>query len=54
MGDVESEALVEKRVTAVKQEIARRWADLNCCYRLEIETEVFWRRGKPASKDDFK
>ncbi len=54
MGDVEPEALVEKRVSAVKKEIARRWADLNCCYRLEIETEVFWRRGKPASKDDFK
>jgi hypothetical protein len=54
LGDVESASLVEDRLQVVKDEIKRRWADLDCCYQLEIETEVFWRRGKPASKDDLK
>jgi hypothetical protein len=53
MADIESASLVEDRLQSVKQEIARRWAELDCCYQLEIETEVFWRRGKPASKDGF-
>jgi hypothetical protein len=38
---------------AVKDEIERRWDELNCCYRLEIETEVFWRRGRPADREAF-
>ncbi len=44
LADVEDEGLVEKRLKALKQEIAGKWDD---GYRLTIETEVFWRRGSP-------
>ena len=54
MADVEKASLVEDRLQATKKEIQRRWADLDCCYKLEIETEIFWRRGKPAGKEAFK
>jgi hypothetical protein len=54
MADVEEASLVEDRLEAVKEEIERRWADLDCCYKLEIETEIFWRLGKPADKGAFK
>jgi hypothetical protein len=54
MADVEKASLVKDRVQAMKKEIERRWADLDCCYTLEIETEIFWRRGKPADKGAFK
>jgi uncharacterized repeat protein (TIGR01451 family) len=54
MADVEKASLVEDRLRATKKEIQRRWADLDCCYKLEIETEIFWRRGKPADKEAFK
>jgi hypothetical protein len=53
LADVEEASLVEDRLQSVKDEVERRWSELDCCYRLEIETEVFWRRGKPASKDGF-
>jgi uncharacterized repeat protein (TIGR01451 family)/fimbrial isopeptide formation D2 family protein len=53
LADVEKRSLVNDRVDAVKKEIERRWADLDCCYKLEIETEIFWRRGKPADRGVF-
>ena len=53
LGDVESPDLVEERLQSMKDEIEERWAELDCCYRLEIETEVYWRRGKPASLEAF-
>jgi uncharacterized repeat protein (TIGR01451 family)/fimbrial isopeptide formation D2 family protein len=54
MADVEDEDLVEDRLKATKKEIQRRWSDLDCCYTLEIETEIFWRRGRPADGEAFK
>jgi len=53
IADVEKASLVEDRMKAFKKDIERRWADLDCCYTLEIETEIFWRRGKPADKEAF-
>jgi uncharacterized repeat protein (TIGR01451 family)/fimbrial isopeptide formation D2 family protein len=53
MADVEDESLVEDRLKATRKEIQRRWADLDCCYTLEIETEIFWRRGRPVGKEAF-
>ncbi len=47
LADVEDEGIVKARLDAVKQEVAKRWVELNCCYRLTIETEIFWRRGGP-------
>ena len=52
MGDVEDEALANERLQAVKTLIEKRWQKLNCCYRLMIETELFWRRGHPAEKGE--
>ncbi|NNL06282.1 MAG: hypothetical protein HKO86_01055 [Gammaproteobacteria bacterium] len=54
MAVVEDEDLVEDRLKATKKEIQRRWADLDCCYTLEIETEIFWRGGRPADNGEFK
>ena len=54
MADVENADLVEDRLKATKKEIQRRWADLDCCYTLEIETEIFWRRGRPVDGEAFK
>jgi uncharacterized repeat protein (TIGR01451 family) len=53
MADVEDTSLVEDRLKATRKEIQRRWADLDCCYTLEIETEIFWRRGRPVGKEAF-
>jgi hypothetical protein len=49
VGDVESEALAERRLKAVKKRIKQRWEELSCCYNLEIETETYWRRGQPLN-----
>jgi hypothetical protein len=54
MADTEDEDLVEDRLRATRKEIQRRWADLDCCYTLEIETEIFWRRGRPADEGRFR
>jgi hypothetical protein len=51
LADVEDAALVKARLKVVEREMSGRWAALNCCYRLTIETETFWRRGgEPARK----
>ncbi|MFW2374793.1 MAG: isopeptide-forming domain-containing fimbrial protein [Gammaproteobacteria bacterium] len=53
MADIEDEDLVEDRLDAVKEDIEDRWQDLNCCYKLMIETETFWRRGGPRKRGGF-
>jgi uncharacterized repeat protein (TIGR01451 family) len=50
LADVEDRTLVDRRLNAVKQEIADEWRALNCCYALTIEPEVFWRRGSPPKQ----
>jgi hypothetical protein len=50
MAEVEDAGLVDDRVDAVKDEISKRWEDLNCCYKLMIESEVFWRTGGPPDR----
>ncbi|MFA5704410.1 MAG: hypothetical protein WC982_12955 [Advenella sp.] len=50
LADVEDEALVERRIDAVKADIARMWQDVACCDPLSIETEIFWRRGAPPER----
>jgi len=54
LADIEDPDLVEDRLAAVKDEISERWSDLDCCYRLMIETEVLWRRGAPPDREVFK
>jgi uncharacterized repeat protein (TIGR01451 family)/fimbrial isopeptide formation D2 family protein len=53
MAEVEDPDLVDDRVEAVKQEISKRWEELNCCYKLLIETEVFWRTGAPPDRGEI-
>jgi uncharacterized repeat protein (TIGR01451 family) len=54
LADVEEASLVKDRLEDTKKEIERRWKDLDCCYKLEIETEILWRRGKPPDRGTFK
>jgi hypothetical protein len=50
VADVEDEALVNRRLDRLKTTISERWQDLDCCYQLVIEPEVFWRLGGPPGK----
>ncbi|MDH3428796.1 MAG: hypothetical protein OEQ14_02205 [Gammaproteobacteria bacterium] len=50
VADVEAEALVEQRLDAMKDQIMTAWQDLNCCYELVIEPEIYWRLGTPPDK----
>ncbi|MBT8339932.1 MAG: DUF11 domain-containing protein, partial [Desulfatitalea sp.] len=47
LADTEREGLVNRRLDALKQEIVRLWDGAGGGYPLSIETEVFWRRGRP-------
>lgn len=53
LADTEEMSIVKARLDAVKNELKQRWAELNCCYPLEIETEIFWRRGSPTAHKDI-
>jgi hypothetical protein len=48
LADVEREGLVRERLKALKKEIVEEWKAAAGGYRLDIETEVFWRRGGPV------
>ena len=50
VADIESEALVERRLTVLKDQIMQAWQELSCCYELVVEPEIHWRLGKPAAK----
>jgi len=49
LGDVERNKLVQERLAALKKEITEQWKESNGSYRLDIETEIFWRRGAPLA-----
>ena len=50
LADVEDEGLVEDRMEVLKEMISKEWDALNCCYRLTVESEVYWRRGAPPKR----
>ena len=50
LADVEEEGLVDKRMDALKEMISSEWDEQNCCYKLAIESEVYWRRGAPPKR----
>jgi uncharacterized repeat protein (TIGR01451 family)/fimbrial isopeptide formation D2 family protein len=52
VADVEDARLVERRLRAVKALIAEAWLPLDAGYELEIESEIFWRRGAPPDRRD--
>ncbi len=47
LADIEDEELVQARLEALKKEVAKQWVLSAGGYRLDIETEVFWRRSGP-------
>jgi uncharacterized repeat protein (TIGR01451 family) len=53
LGENESESLVDDRLDAIEDKVSDRWDDLDCCYKLTIEKEVFWRKGKPSDRMEF-
>ncbi|MBI3187322.1 MAG: hypothetical protein HYZ31_05530, partial [Gammaproteobacteria bacterium] len=53
LAENEDPSLVNDRLAAVKEIIEKRWHKLNCCYKLMIETEVFWRKGGPVDKGEI-
>jgi hypothetical protein len=52
VADVEDKVLVNRRLERLQSDIAARWEDLDCCYELTIEAEVFWRLGGPTAKGE--
>ena len=40
----------ERRLELLKAQIMSEWQDLNCCYELVIEPEIFWRLGGPPER----
>jgi hypothetical protein len=50
VADLEPEDLVDRRVKALKSQIAAQWEEINCCYELVIEPEVYWRQGGPVKQ----
>ncbi len=54
VADVEDEALVDRRLKAIKQQINDAWQARDPAYRLTIEPEVFWRRGAPPEPGDVR
>ncbi len=49
LADVESNGLVNERLEALEKKIAKLWKQSDGGYRLDIETEIFWRRGAPLA-----
>ena len=50
VADIENEHLAEQRLEAIKGRIMRDWEELDCCYELVIEPEIYWRRGEPPDR----
>ncbi len=50
VADIEDESLVNERLELLKDQIMDSWKELDCCYELVVEPEVFWRLGGPPGK----
>jgi len=49
LADIEPKGLVNKRLKALKKTIASQWKKSKDGYPLDIETEIYWRRGAPVN-----
>jgi large repetitive protein len=54
VADTEDEALVKRRVEAVKKQLTDSWDQGKPSYVLTIEPEVFWRLGAPPKRPDLR
>jgi uncharacterized repeat protein (TIGR01451 family) len=50
VADLEEESLVNRRLDLLKREIMTAWEEIDCCYELVIEPEIFWRLGGPPDQ----
>ena len=53
LADNETESAVDDRLDRINDIVSNRWQQLNCCYKLTIEKEVFWRKGRPSNELKF-
>ncbi|MCP4472068.1 MAG: DUF11 domain-containing protein, partial [Gammaproteobacteria bacterium] len=53
LADNETESTVDDRLERINDIVSNRWQQLYCCYKLTIEKEVFWRKGRPSSELRF-
>jgi large repetitive protein len=53
IADIEDEALVNRRMEAIKRQVTEAWGSTSDSYALSIEPEVFWRRGAPPKRSDL-
>jgi len=53
LAENETEDEVDDRLDAIEELVSDRWAELDCCYKLVIEKEVFWRKGSPNAGREF-
>ena len=53
LAEIEKPGLVDDRLDEMKDIISERWEALDCCYKLMIETEVYWRTGGPPDRGVF-
>ncbi len=53
LAENETEDDVDDRLDAIEDLVSDRWDDLDCCYKLSIEKEVFWRKGGPNAGREF-
>jgi hypothetical protein len=49
LADIEDPALVAKRLDAIEELILQEWEALPAAYELDVEAQVFWRRGDPLN-----
>lgn len=50
LGRNESPELVDARLDWVRRWVDKRWSEMDCCYELVVETETFWRDGRPPAR----
>jgi hypothetical protein len=50
LADLEERRLVEQRLDALKEIVLDAWETQGQPYELDIETELFWRRGSPPDE----
>lgn len=48
LGDAESNAMAKGRIENVRKILLAQWQKLDLDFELSIETELFWRRGRPG------
>ena len=50
LADLEAPSLVNKRLKVIKREIVDRWRNVDGAYRLDLESDIFWRLDEPARR----